>query len=79
MLETVTKGQEKKREKCWLCAANTNSVWVHRTVSGGASDSVRCARLVGVNLSLSGLNDGVWLTFIGPFGGALDCPVPTGQ
>jgi hypothetical protein len=32
VLETVTKGQEKKREKSWLCAANTSSVWVHRTV-----------------------------------------------
>jgi hypothetical protein len=32
VLETVTKEQEKKREKSWLCAANTSSVWVHRTV-----------------------------------------------
>jgi hypothetical protein len=27
VLETVTKEQEKKREKSWLCAANTSSVW----------------------------------------------------
>jgi hypothetical protein len=33
-----------------LCA-----VWVHRTVSGGAPDSVRCARLAAVNWLLSGL------------------------
>jgi hypothetical protein len=33
-----------------LCA-----VWVHRTVSGGAPDSVRCARLASVNWLLSGL------------------------
>jgi hypothetical protein len=26
VLETVTKEQEKKREKSWLCAANTSSV-----------------------------------------------------
>jgi hypothetical protein len=32
VLETVTKEQEKNREKSWLCAANTSSVWVHRTV-----------------------------------------------
>jgi hypothetical protein len=32
-----------------LCA-----VWVHRTVSGGAPDSVRCARLATVNWLLSG-------------------------
>jgi hypothetical protein len=31
-------------EKSWLCTANYCSVWVHRTVSGGARDSVRCAR-----------------------------------
>jgi hypothetical protein len=31
------------------------SVWVHRTVSGGAPDSVRCARLASVNWPLSGL------------------------
>jgi hypothetical protein len=32
------------------------SVWVHRTVSGGAPDSVRCARLASANLLLSGLH-----------------------
>jgi hypothetical protein len=31
-------------EKSWLCTANYCSVWVHRTVSGGAWDIVRCAR-----------------------------------
>jgi hypothetical protein len=38
VLETVTKEEEKK-EKSWLCAANTNSGQAHRTV--------RCARLAG--------------------------------
>jgi hypothetical protein len=33
-----------------LCA-----VWVHRTVSGGAPDSVRCARLARTNWLFSGL------------------------
>jgi hypothetical protein len=31
-------------EKSWLCTAKCSSVWVHRTVSGGAPDSVQCAR-----------------------------------
>jgi hypothetical protein len=46
VLETVTKEEKKKREKSWLCAANTSSVW-HTGLSGGAPDSVRCARLAG--------------------------------
>jgi hypothetical protein len=29
-----------------MCTANYCSVWVHRTVSGGVPDSVRCARQV---------------------------------
>jgi hypothetical protein len=41
----------------------------------GTPDSVRCARLVRVNSSLSGLDGGVWLKFIGPSGGASDRPV----
>jgi hypothetical protein len=52
VLETVTKEEEKKREKSWLCAANTTSVW-HTGLSSGAPDSVRCARLVsGENAAL---------------------------
>jgi hypothetical protein len=48
-------------EMRWLCSAKVSSVWVHRTVrwctglSGGASDSVRCARLALANLLLSGV------------------------
>jgi hypothetical protein len=38
-------------------------------------DSVRCARLVHVNLPLSGLDCGVRLKITGPSGGAPDCPV----
>jgi hypothetical protein len=37
-----------------LCTANCCSVWVHRSVSGGAPDSVRCARLALVKMLLSG-------------------------
>jgi hypothetical protein len=41
-------------EKTWLEQPRLYSVWVHRTVSGGASDSVRCARLALVKRPLSG-------------------------
>jgi hypothetical protein len=57
VLETVTK---EEKEKTWLCAANSFSTW-HTGLSGGASDSVRCARLVHVKRLLSGLDDGVRL------------------
>jgi hypothetical protein len=53
VLETVTKEQEKKRENTWLGTANTNSVW-HTGLSGGAPDSVRCARLAGGELAALG-------------------------
>jgi hypothetical protein len=42
MLETVTK---EEKEKTWLRATNSSSAW-HTGRSGGAPDSVRCARLV---------------------------------
>jgi hypothetical protein len=48
---------------------------VHRTVSGGAPNSVQCARPVSVNRPLSGLDGGVRLQFIGLSGGTPDCPV----
>jgi hypothetical protein len=44
VLQTVTKEEENKNGKSWLCAANTSSVW-HTGLFGGAPDSVRCARL----------------------------------
>jgi hypothetical protein len=52
VLETVTKEEEKKRERVG-CAANTSSVW-HTGLSGGAPDSVRCARLDGGELAALG-------------------------
>jgi hypothetical protein len=48
---------------------------VHWTVSGGAPDSVWCAKLVRVNSPLSGLDGGVRLKITGPSGGVPDCPV----
>jgi hypothetical protein len=33
-------------DRTWLCAAKLQLSLAHRTVSGGAPDSVRCARLV---------------------------------
>jgi hypothetical protein len=44
-------------------------------LSGGAPDSVRCARLVRVNLPLSGFDVSIRLKFTGLSGGAPDCPV----
>jgi hypothetical protein len=59
VLETVTK-EERKREKLGSMQPILSSVW-HTRVSGGAPDSVRCARLVRVKRPLSGLDDGVRL------------------
>jgi hypothetical protein len=68
------RNSEKNWKKSWLCAANSSSTW-HTGLSGGAPDSVRCARLVRVNSPLSGLDGGVRLKITGPSGGAPDCPV----
>jgi hypothetical protein len=60
-------------QKAWLCTAKTQHSLAHWTVSGGAPDSVRCARLntgkqvaLGRSLAAYGYN-------------SLDCPVCTGQ
>jgi hypothetical protein len=45
VLETVTKEEERKRERLGSVQPNFSSVW-HTGLSGGALDSVRCARLV---------------------------------
>jgi hypothetical protein len=74
VLETMTKEDERKREKLDSMQPILSSV-CHTGLSGGAPDSVRCARLVRVNSPLSGLDDGVRLKFTGPSGGAPDCPV----
>jgi hypothetical protein len=39
-----------------LCLGAPDCPVVHRTVFGGAPDSVRCARLAQANLPLSGIN-----------------------
>jgi hypothetical protein len=44
VLETVTKGEERKKERLGSVQPNFSSVW-HIGLSGGAPDSVRCARL----------------------------------
>jgi hypothetical protein len=45
VLETVTKEEERKREGLGSVQPSFSSVW-HTGLSGGAPDSVRCARLV---------------------------------
>jgi hypothetical protein len=54
----LSAGNRKKRrrkevKKTWLCAANFSSAW-HTRLSGGAPDSVRCARLVRGELAALG-------------------------
>jgi hypothetical protein len=52
VLETVTKEEERKREKLGSMQPILSSVW-HTGLFGGAPDSVRCARLVsGENVAL---------------------------
>jgi hypothetical protein len=67
VLETVTKEEEKKREKSWLCTANTSSVW-HTGLSGAPGWS-------SVNSLLSGFDGDVRLKITGLSGGAPDCSV----
>jgi hypothetical protein len=45
VLETVTKEEERKRERLGSVQLNFSSVW-HTGLSDGALDSVRSARLV---------------------------------
>jgi hypothetical protein len=53
VLETVTKEEERKREGLGSVQPNFSSVW-HTGLSGGAPDSVRCARLVRGELAALG-------------------------
>jgi hypothetical protein len=54
VLETVTKEEERKKGKAWLCAANLLLGLAHRTVSGAPGWSA-------VNSPLSGFDGGVRL------------------
>jgi hypothetical protein len=45
VLEIVTKEEEKQREKLGCVQQSSSLAW-HTELSGGAPDSVRCARLV---------------------------------
>jgi hypothetical protein len=46
--------EKKNWKKSWLCAANSSSAW-HTGLSGGAPDSVQCARLVRGELAALGI------------------------
>jgi hypothetical protein len=63
---------EIESKKCWLCTAKRLFGLVHRTVSGGAPDSVRCARLTRRELGALG-NSPTAYGYNSP-----DCPVCTG-
>jgi hypothetical protein len=54
VLETVTKEEERKMEGLGSVQPNFSSVW-HTGLSGGAPDSVRCARLVRGELAALGI------------------------
>jgi hypothetical protein len=61
VLETVTKEEERKREKLGSVQPIFSSVW-HTGLSGGAPDSVQCARLVRGELVTLGKSIGAtWL------------------
>jgi hypothetical protein len=60
VLETVSKEEERKREKLGSIQPILSSVW-HTGLSSGAPDSVECARLVRVKRPLSRLDGGVRL------------------
>jgi hypothetical protein len=86
VLETVLRRREPNCKRLGCVQQNYSSAW-HTGLSGGAPNSVRCARLVRVNslLSgarlvrvnslLSGFDGGVRLKITRPSGGAPDCPV----
>jgi hypothetical protein len=74
VLETVLRRREPNCKRLGCVQPNSSSAW-HTGLSGGAPNSVRCARLVRVNSPLSGFDDVVRLKITGPSGGALDCPV----
>jgi hypothetical protein len=74
VLETVLRRRESNCKRLSYVQPNSSSAW-HTGLFGGAPDSVRCARLVRVNLPLSGFDSGVRLKFTGLSGGAPDYPV----
>ena len=78
MLET----ERRREEKTWLCTAKRlfrsgapDCPVVHRTVSGGAPDSVRCARLPRPKRPLSGFSPATSAKIHRTVRCAPDCPV----
>jgi hypothetical protein len=74
----VLESKKRQLEKTWLEQPRLCSVWVHRTVSGGAPDSVRCARLALVKRPLSGIRRRCTAKIHRTVRCAPDCPVCTG-
>ena len=78
MLET----ERRRKEQSWLCTAKRlfrsgapDCPVVHRTVSGGAPDSVRCARLPRPKRPLSGFSPATSAKIHRTVRCAPDCPV----
>jgi hypothetical protein len=71
----VLRRRESNCKRLGCVQPNFSSVW-HTGLSGGAPDSVRCARLVSGEIAALGKRiSGVRLKFNGLSGGAPDCPV----
>jgi hypothetical protein len=78
----VLETERRREEKTWLCTAKRlfrsgapDCPVVHRTVSGGAPDSVRCARLPRPKRPLSGFSPATSAKIHRTVRCAPDCPV----
>jgi hypothetical protein len=78
----VLETERRREEKTWLCTAKglfrsgaPDCPVVHRTVSGGAPDSVRCARLPQPKRPLSGFSPATSAKIHRTVRCAPDCPV----
>jgi hypothetical protein len=75
VLETMLRRRESNCKRLGCVQPNFSSVW-HTGLSGGAPDSVRCARLVsGEMVALGKRISSVRLKFTGLSGGAPYCPM----
>jgi hypothetical protein len=72
----VLESEKRQKEKRVGCVQLTADQSRCTGLSGGAPDSVRCARLALVKRLLSGFVGGVRLKITGLSGAAPDCPVP---
>jgi hypothetical protein len=70
----VLESEKREKEKSWLEQPRLSAVW-HTGLSGGAPDSVRCARLASGELATLGNSSTAYGYNSPDSGGAPDCPV----